>query len=88
MWGPFCNDYIPRVHELKILPKYFRQVLKGNKTFELRKDDRNYNAGDKLILKEFEDERFTGCQLEKTITYVFKGGQYGLEKGYVILAIK
>nr|WP_321026847.1 ASCH/PUA domain-containing protein [Clostridium neonatale] len=88
MWGPFCDDYIPKVHELKILPEYFWQVWHGNKTFELRKNDRNYNAGDKVILKEFKDGRFTGCQLEKTITYVLKGGQYGLESGYVILAIK
>ena len=49
MWGPFCNDYIPKVHELKILPEYFWQVWHGNKTFELRKNDRNYNAGDKAV---------------------------------------
>lgn len=75
-------------HELKILPQYFWQVWHGNKTFELRKDDRNYMVGDKLLLKEFKNGLFTGCQTLRTITYILKGGLYGLEEGYVILAIK
>ena len=42
-----------KIHELKILPQYFEKVLDGSKTFELRKDDRGYEVGDILILKEF-----------------------------------
>lgn len=32
-------------HELKILPQYFQAVWSGIKTFELRKDDRDYQLG-------------------------------------------
>lgn len=31
-----------KIHELKILPKYYEKVLSGEKRFELRKDDRNF----------------------------------------------
>ena len=41
------------VHEMKILPQYYEDVSSGIKTFELRKDDRNVQAGDILLLKEW-----------------------------------
>ena len=36
----------------KILPKYFRDVLDGHKTFELRKDEDDIQPGDTIVLKE------------------------------------
>ena len=38
-------------HILKIWPEYFILIASGEKNFELRKNDRNYKAGDTLILK-------------------------------------
>ena len=38
-------------HELKIYPKYFEDVISGKKTFEVRKNDRKFNIGDILILR-------------------------------------
>lgn len=32
----------PTIHELKILPEYFEAVVSGDKRFEIRKNDRNY----------------------------------------------
>ncbi|HGS9341836.1 TPA: DUF3850 domain-containing protein, partial [Clostridioides difficile] len=29
------------IHELKILPQYFKEVVNGNKNFEVRKNDRS-----------------------------------------------
>ena len=40
------------IHELKTLPEYFEAVRKGDKTFELREDDRNFKVGDYLALNE------------------------------------
>ena len=44
----------PKVHVLKTVPEKFRQIGEGLKTFEWRFDDRNYAAGDTLVLMEFE----------------------------------
>jgi len=49
-------------HELKILPQYFRELYRGNKTFELRKDDRDYQVGDYLVLREYDGENTQGLQ--------------------------
>ena len=42
-------------HELKIWPIYFEAVLSGRKTFEYRFNDRNYQEGDMLILREYSN---------------------------------
>ena len=44
--------------------------------------------GDVLLLKEFDGEKYTGNYTRKNVTYVLNGGQYGLDKDYVILGIK
>ncbi len=76
-------------HELKILPQYFEEVLKENKTFELRKDDRNYKVGDTLRLMEFDYGTYTGRECNRTILYILKDVEkYGLKEGFVILAMK
>lgn len=76
------------VHNLKILPMYFEEVRLGNKTFELRKNDRPYNIGDTLILKEFDDNGYTKREVTREITYILRGGNYGLDKDYCILGMR
>lgn len=39
------------LHELKTYPKYFQETIEGNKLFEIRKNDRNFQVGDVLLLK-------------------------------------
>ncbi|AWV98701.1 DUF3850 domain-containing protein [Arcticibacterium luteifluviistationis] len=76
-------------HELKILPQYFEEVKNRNKTFELREDHRNYKVGDTLRLLEFDNDQYTGRACNRTILYILKDvEQYGLKKGFVILAMK
>lgn len=75
-------------HELKILPKYFKPILDGTKNFELRKNDRDYKVGDDLLLQEYAHGMYTGRKVHKRITYIFEGGEYGLDKDYVILSLK
>ena len=62
----------------------------GHKTFEIRKNDRYFKKGDTLILKEWDNwkETFTGRKLARTVTYVFEGGSFGLEEGFVVMAIQ
>lgn len=87
-------------HELKILPIYFKAVLEDKKLFEIRKNDRDYKVGDTLKLKEWcpagttinedviEWPYFTGKEIVAEVTYVLKGGKYGLDKDYCVLGIK
>lgn len=76
-----------KIHDLKILPLYFEHVKKGEKTFELRFDDRDYCAGDILLLREWSNGKYTGRSLTVKITYLLKGFD-GLKDGWVVLSIK
>lgn len=85
-----CFAYDPggRTHNLKILPKWFNEVSEGRKKFEIRKNDRDYKAGDRLVLEEWENGAYTGRIIKKKVDYVYYGdGQYGLEKGYCVLGL-
>ena len=43
-------------HDLKILPWYFKDVEREKKCFELRLNDRNYQAGDIFLLRDHDNE--------------------------------
>jgi hypothetical protein len=76
-------------HELKTLPQYFKEVSKGNKTWELRENDRNFQVGDILILQEYDlDKGYTGDEYRAKVKYIFHGGKYGLDKDYCIMSIE
>jgi len=77
----------PATHELKILPEYFNEVMSHNKQFELRKDDRDYQVGDFLLLKEFENGSYTGRESGCfKVSYILRNcPEYGLADGYCIL---
>lgn len=85
------------IHELKTHPQFFSMVFAGTKNFEVRKDDRGFKLGDELLLKEFvpkgfyedglNDDKYTGRILHRRIDYILKGGQFGIEEGFVVLSI-
>lgn len=68
-----AKDTSIKVHELKILPEYFSEVISGEKRFEIRKNDRNFKKGDRVILREFKDGSFTGNYANATIGYIVHG---------------
>ena len=79
-----CNT-----HFLKILPKWFEDVKSGKKKFEIRKNDRNFEIGDILVLQEYEKGKYTGREIQKEIEYIYCGnGLYGLSEDFCILGIK
>ena len=76
------------IHELKILPEFFEPVSNEYKTFELRKNDRDYKTGDILVLNEWDVEGYTGRSVTRRVEYIYEGdGSYGLKKGYCILGL-
>lgn len=60
------------IHELKILPGYFKPVAANEKRAELRVMDRPYAVGDELYLKEWNPatETFTGKYSRRIITHI------------------
>lgn len=74
-------------HELKILPEYYSKVITGEKTFELRKDDRGFQEGDYIILREINNGKYTGRRTDPIrISYILRNCKdYGLQDGFCIL---
>ena len=82
-----------RVHELKTHPSYFRAALAGLKPFEVRKNDRDYCAGDVLRLVEWDPAREapfqnTGRAMLVLVTYVLPGGRFGIDPAYCVMGIQ
>ena len=73
----------------KCLPEYYQAVRKRTKTFEIRKDDADYEVGDILELQEWDGEKYTGHKMAREITYILRDcPEYGLQPGFCILAIQ
>ena len=76
-------------HELKILPQWFEDVISGCKNFEIRKNDRHFEVGDMVLLREWNGTEYTGRGIFKRIKYIYHGtGEYGLQEGYCILGLE
>lgn len=79
------------VHRIKILETFASAVVTGEKSFEIRKNDRGYNRGDVVEFSVINTDGTTNNfhpLNEKTyeITYVMNG--YGLKNGFVVFGIK
>ena len=76
-------------HDLKILQPYFDAVMSGDKTFEIRRNDREYSVGDSLLLREWsERDGFSGRQITADVTFLLNGGQFGIACGHCVMAIR
>lgn len=76
-----------KIHEIKIAAMCYEDVVSGKKSFELRKNDRGYKQGDKLIMLEFKDGKHTGRIVNADIVYMLED-YTGLAEGYCILGIQ
>jgi hypothetical protein len=77
----------PKTHVIRLATMYYDDVASGKKSFELRKNDRDYKVGDILDLMEFAEGRCTGRTVKADIVYVLENYS-GLQEGYCILGIK
>lgn len=81
-------------HRLKVLIKYADAIMDGTKTFEIRKNDRGYEVGDKIVFDVVTNE---GYAVGAAAGHPLNGATYrigyilddfeGLAQKYVALAI-
>ena len=71
------------IHNLKILPVFFKAVANGTKTFEIRKNDRKFNVGDIIKLREYGTSGYTGRVVTGKITFITNFEQ---KDGYVVFS--
>lgn len=81
------------VHKIKLSEDFAEAVLNGDKSFEIRNNDRGYQKGDTVIFKVVErggmamevfNHPLNGIEFE--ITYVLNG--WGLKDGFVAFGIR
>ncbi len=76
-----------KYHILKTDPGPFNAVWNNLKPWELRRDDRGFEVGDKVILRERRGrDRFSGREITANISYILKGA-YGLPRGFCIMTL-
>jgi Domain of unknown function (DUF3850) len=84
-----------RVHELRIWPEFFAEVLDGRRSYEYRKDDRNFRVGDILHLQEFSPPvagaisgQYTDRVIRAAVISICADRRIGIPEPYVILGIR
>lgn len=77
-------------HELKCWPDFYLPVAQGRKRFEIRNNDRDFETGDYLWLREWHpvETRYTGAEIVMKVTYLLRAEDFlGLTVGFVALSI-
>ena len=78
-----------KMHTLKTDHSSWRAIYEGRKSFEYRKNDRNYKVGDSLLLMDYYPEtESTGNEIHADVTYILYGGRYGIPEDYCIMQLK
>lgn len=78
-------------HDLKIFEKYFQPVVDGKKKSEVRLNDRDYQVGDTVTLREGVPDateesgfKYTGKEVSAMIFFI---DNFGCQDGYVSLSL-
>lgn len=78
------------LHELKLELAFLKPIYNGQKTFEIRKNDRGFQKGDLVRFKAVDKlglhMHSKLDEMEFEITYVLSG--WGLEPGFVAFGIR
>lgn len=87
-----------RTHTLKTIDYCWDAVAAGEKTFEIRRNDRGYQRGDIVRLRKIDGSgyypadpnkgRFSCQEIDRKIGFMLTGGQFGIEPGYVLFSLE
>ena len=85
-----------KIHSLKTVNPHFYLLSNGEKTFEIRKSDRDFQVGNLLHLQEYiyadpvnpsNGGRYTGKSIYRKITHILDGEKWGIMPGYVVMSL-
>jgi len=79
-------------HVLKSWNEVFDPLLSGEKNFDVRRDDRDFQRGDELELHEYDPElhQYSGRIFRCRVTHVLRGAsavRFGLQPGYCVCGL-
>lgn len=79
-------------HELKCAAPFFDAIHRGDKNFEVRRDDRGFQRGDEVVLIRMDPDHpsnyaYPKTEIRRFISFILTGGQFGIDGGYVVLAL-
>lgn len=77
----------PIVHDVKCAAPFFDGVWSGDKTFEVRKDDRDYQTGDSINQHEWDAvDGYSGRVTGHDIGFVLRGYPH-VQEGYAVFSL-
>lgn len=79
---------IRNIHDIKIERRYFNSIKEDRKTWELRYNDRDYHAGDYLLLREVEFGKYTGNMIIVMVMMIQFDYKDVLKDGWIIMSIE
>lgn len=76
-------------HRLKTVAQCFDAVARGEKTFEVRLNDRFYQRGDTVVLMRLDWlGRIDGREIRKRVGWMLQGGQFGVDTRYCVFSLE
>lgn len=75
-------------HELKCQAPFFERIWSGVKTFEVRKNDRGFDAGHFLLLREHREDTTVEYTRREILAHVPYLTNYAQQAGYVVMSLE
>ena len=78
-----------RTHELQLWSACFAAVEAGDKPFDVRENDCDFQVGDALLIREYDPDSgtYSGQTILRWVSYVLPGGAFGVEEGWCVLGL-
>jgi ParB family transcriptional regulator, chromosome partitioning protein len=77
-------------HELKCVIEPFQAKWEKKKSWEFRKNDRDFRVGDYLLEREYDpnNNTYTGREILEEVTWILPGGSFGVPADCVIMSTR
>lgn len=77
-------------HDLKCVTEPFQAKWDKKKSWEFRKNDRDFKVGDLLLEKEYDPitDTYSGREILEEVIWILPGGQFGVPDDCVIMSTK